>query len=66
MLLDTSGDSMAKVTVTAFIEEDLKEALKALADTERRSMSQMMALLIEQAVEEARSQGKIPTPAKGK
>ena len=41
---------MAKVTVTAFIEEELKEALKELADDERRSMSQMIAVLIERSV----------------
>lgn len=41
---------MAKVTITAFIEEDIKEGLKELADDERRSMSQMVALLIERAV----------------
>jgi predicted transcriptional regulator len=41
---------MAKVTVTAFLEEEIKEDLKALADDERRSMSQMIAVLIERAV----------------
>ena len=48
---------MAKVTVTAFVEEDIKEGLKALADVERRSMSQIMALLTEKAVIDARKQG---------
>ncbi|MBD2054584.1 hypothetical protein H6F88_00815 [Oculatella sp. FACHB-28] len=55
---------MAKVTVTAFIEEEIKEGLKDLADAERRSMSQMMAVLIERAVLEAREQGKISDPNK--
>jgi predicted transcriptional regulator len=59
MMADTYDDLMAKVTVTAFVEEDIKEGLKALADVERRSMSQMMAVLIENAVEEARKQGRI-------
>jgi len=58
-MADTYDDLMAKVTVTAFVEEDIKEGLKALADVERRSMSQMMAVLIENAVEEARKQGRI-------
>ncbi len=53
------GD-MPKVTVTAFIEEDLKDGLKALADKERRSMSQMVALLIERAVKAAIADGEIP------
>lgn len=48
---------MAKVTVTAFVKEDIKEGLKVLADVERRSMSQMMALSIEKAVIDARKQG---------
>ncbi|WP_074382593.1 ribbon-helix-helix domain-containing protein [Phormidesmis priestleyi] len=50
---------MAKVTVTAFVEEDIKEGLKALADVERRSMSQMMSFLIEKAVIDARNKGVI-------
>lgn len=64
MFSEMYDDEMAKVTVTAFIEEDIKEGLKALADVERRSMSQMMAVLIEKAVEEARKNGVIPDPAK--
>jgi hypothetical protein len=52
-------DEMAKVTVTAFIEEEIKEGLKALADFERRSMSQMVAVLIERAVNEAKANGTI-------
>ena len=59
---DIGTDEMAKVTVTAFIEEELKEGLKDLADKERRSMSQMMAVLIERAVIEARDKGEIPAP----
>ena len=49
-MLGNPSDPMAKVTITAFIEEDIKEGLKELADDERRSMSQMVALLIERAV----------------
>jgi CopG-like RHH_1 or ribbon-helix-helix domain, RHH_5 len=55
---------MAKVTVTAFIEGELKDDLKALADKERRSMSQMIAVLIERAIEAAKENGKIPSEAK--
>lgn len=66
MMADTNDDLMAKVTVTAFVEEDIKEGLKALADVERRSMSQMMAVLIENAVEDARKQGKIPSEQQAK
>jgi len=62
MISEICDDEMSKVTVTAFVEDDIKEGLKALADAERRSMSQMMALLIERAVIEARKQGLIPDP----
>ncbi len=62
---DNYFDEMAKVTITAFIEEDLKEGLKALADRERRSMSQMVALLVERAVEAARKSGEIPPAEQG-
>ncbi len=54
------SDEMAKVTVTAFVEEDIKDGLKALANAERRSMSQMMSFLIEKAIIDARSKGVIP------
>ncbi|WP_199333394.1 hypothetical protein [Oculatella sp. FACHB-28] len=64
MSSEVHNDPMAKVTVTAFIEEEIKEGLKDLADAERRSMSQMMAVLIERAVLEAREQGKISDPNK--
>ncbi|WP_228040435.1 hypothetical protein [Nodosilinea sp. LEGE 07088] len=61
MFADHNPDEMAKVTVTAFIEEELKDDLKALADKERRSMSQMIAVLIERAIEAAKEAGEIPS-----
>jgi predicted DNA-binding protein len=63
MLSNDHIDEMPKVTVTAFIEEELKEGLKALSDAERRSMSQMVAVLIERAVNEAVKKGQIPAPS---
>ena len=54
---------MAKVTVTAFVEEEIKAGLKSLADHERRSMSQMMAVLIERAVLKAVEDGVIENPS---
>lgn len=60
MFSENQMDDMAKVTVTTFIEEELKDGLKALADNERRSMSQMVAVLIERAVEDAIKKGEIP------
>lgn len=64
MLSGDQFDEMPKVTVTAFLEEELKEDLKALADVERRSMSQMLAVLVERAVKEAKEKGIIPDTAK--
>ena len=61
MFADHNPDEMAKVTVTAFIEEELKDDLKALADKERRSMSQMIAVLIERAIESAKEAGESPS-----
>lgn len=60
MLSGNQPPEMAKVTITAFVEEELKDGLKALSDHERRSMSQMVAVLIERAVEDARAKGLIP------
>lgn len=60
MFSENQLNEMAKVTVTTFIEEELKDGLKALADNERRSMSQMVAVLIERAVEDAIKKGEIP------
>jgi hypothetical protein len=61
MCMTHSPDDMPKVTVTAFIEESLKDELKELADRERRSMSQMVALLIERAVAVAKDAGDLPS-----
>lgn len=60
MFSDNQPFEMAKVTITTFVDEELKEGLKALAEKERRSMSQMLALIIERAVDEARLKGDIP------
>ena len=62
MFVSSRQNDMTKVTVTAFVEEDIKEGLKALAGAERRSMSQMMAVLIEKAVNEAIASGTIKKP----
>lgn len=59
MIAVSSDQDMPKVTVTTFIEEELKAELKELADSERRSVSQMVAVLIERAVEDAKKGGVI-------
>lgn len=58
--------AMAKTTITAFVEEEIKEALKALAETERRSMSQLVSLLVEDAVRAAIKDGRIADPSQTK
>lgn len=62
MWVSRSLKQMAKRTVTAFLSDDLRQGLKDLADFERRSLSQMIAVLIERAVMDARQKGQIPTP----
>ena len=62
MFGSSDQNEMAKVTIHAFVEEDIKEGLKALADVERRSMSQMIAVLIENAVNHAIAEGRISEP----
>lgn len=56
----SQSPEMPKVTITAFVEEELKRDLQALADVERRSMSQLVALLVERAIAEAKAAGVIP------
>ncbi|MBD1847272.1 hypothetical protein H6F89_28480 [Cyanobacteria bacterium FACHB-63] len=55
---------MAKTTITAFIEESVKEDLKALAEYEHRSLSQMVAVLVDRAIKQAKEQGHIPDSKK--
>lgn len=55
---------MPKVTITTFVEEEIKDGLKLLAERERRSMSQMIAFLVEEAVETAIRDGLIPGKSK--
>jgi hypothetical protein len=54
-------DAMAKINISVLVEEYLREALKRLANAERRSVSQLVALLIEDAVARAKAAGKIPS-----
>ncbi|MFB2979756.1 hypothetical protein [Microseira sp. BLCC-F43] len=56
----TCIDAMAKVNISVLVEEDLREDLKRLANVERRSVSQLVSLLIEDAVARAKAAGKIP------
>ena len=46
--------------LSVLIPSDLKQDFEALCKIERRSMSAQVVLLIEQAVNEAKEQGRIP------
>ena len=43
--------------------EEVKEELERLASAERRSLSQMAAILIEEGLERAKREGRIPPSA---
>jgi len=45
--------------IAVYLEEPVKEALEELANREKRSLSQMCAILIEQGIDRARDEGKI-------
>lgn len=46
--------------LTIYLDEELKEDLKKLASSDRRSMSQMAVILIEQGINQAKREGKFP------
>lgn len=46
--------------VAVYLPEEVKADLERLANLERRSLSQMALLLIEQGIEQARNEGKLP------
>lgn len=45
--------------IAVYLDESVRQDLTELANVERRSMSQMAAILIEQALEQAKKDGKI-------
>ena len=46
-------DSMSnKTVISVFVTEEVKEKLKTLAEKEKRSMSQMASVLIDEALDE--------------
>ena len=42
---------MGKTTITVFMSDEIKAAVKELADSELRSLSQMAAILIQEGLE---------------
>jgi predicted transcriptional regulator len=45
--------------IAVYISEEVKQDLERLASFERRSLSQMAAILIEEGIDRAKQQGKI-------
>jgi hypothetical protein len=45
--------------IAVYLDESVRQDLTDLANVERRSMSQMAAILIEKALEQAKKDGKI-------
>lgn len=60
------NETMAKVTVTLYIEEEDKAALQKLANAEERSLSQMAVLILKRAIKAAQEQGKLPENPRAK
>lgn len=46
--------------ITIYLDRELKEDLKKLATSDRRSMSQMAVVLIEKGIKRAKSEGIFP------
>ena len=57
MFMDMPTD---KAKVGTYIDQDLKADLEKLAELESRSVSNFVELLIKQAVEKAKAEGKLP------
>lgn len=45
--------------IAVYLSEKVKDDLEALAGVERRSLSQMAAILIENALQQAKAEGKL-------
>ncbi len=52
--------------LSVLIPSDLKQEFEALCKIERRSMSAQVVLLVEQAVEKAKEEGRIPPATESK
>lgn len=51
--------------VSAYISPELKQELERLAYIERRSLSQMVAVLIERGIDKAKQDGSLPPEDEG-
>jgi len=60
---DGEKDSKRSVVVSVFMDEDLRENLREMAEADNRSLSQMAATILKDAVEKAKKIGKFPKRA---
>jgi predicted transcriptional regulator len=60
---DSERDSKRSVVVSVFMDEELREDLRKMAEADNRSLSQMAATILKDAVEKARKIGKFPKRA---
>jgi predicted transcriptional regulator len=60
---DGEKDSKRSVVVSVFMDEDLRENLREMAEADNRSLSQMAATILKDAVEKAKEIGKFPKRA---
>lgn len=60
---DRERDSKRSVVVSVFMDEDLRENLREMAEADNRSLSQMAATILKDAVEKAKEIGKFPKRA---
>jgi|GEM_PF-955015 predicted DNA-binding protein len=56
---DDVGGKTNLARVTVYIEPEAKEKLERLAKAEKRTMSNLISVLIDNAIEEAEAKGKI-------
>lgn len=57
------SDSKRSVVVSVFMDEELRESLRVMAEADNRSLSQMAATILKDAVEKAKEIGKFPKRA---
>jgi predicted transcriptional regulator len=60
---DSERDSKRSVVVSVFMDEELRKDLREMAEADNRSLSQMAATILKDAVEKAKEMGKFPKRA---
>jgi predicted transcriptional regulator len=60
---DSERDNKRSVVVSVFMDEELREDLREMAEADNRSLSQMAATILKDAVEKAKEIGKFPKRA---